>query len=79
MKYKIIRNRIQCRFCDEIIESKSRHHFVTCKCGMVSVDGGHDYLRRVGDYGDWIDLSETEDIVENERSNNPKSQRNSSH
>ena len=44
--YEIIRNRIRCRLCGEIIESKSQHDFVTCHCGACSVDGGHDYLRR---------------------------------
>jgi hypothetical protein len=23
------------------------HEFVTCSCGRVSIDGGHEYLRRV--------------------------------
>ena len=44
--YIIIRNRIRCKRCVDIIESKSRHDFVTRKCGACSVDGGHDYLRR---------------------------------
>ena len=46
MRERIIKNAIQCKLCGEIIESKSRHMFVTCKCGACSVDGGHDYLRR---------------------------------
>ena len=43
---KIIRNRAQCLLCGDIIESHSRHDFVTCKCGALSVDGGHSYIRR---------------------------------
>ena len=43
---KIISNKIQCKHCGEIIESKSVHNFVTCKCGACSVDGGLYYLRR---------------------------------
>jgi hypothetical protein len=31
-----------------MIISKHRHDFVTCTCGAISVDGGQDYLRRVG-------------------------------
>ena len=50
-------NKIQCKLCDDIIESKSVHDFRWCKCGMVAVDGGKDYLRRVGDLNDWIELS----------------------
>ena len=44
---KIIRNRMKCKTCGEIIESTSRHDFKFCKCGAVAVDGGKDYLRRV--------------------------------
>ena len=57
---KIIRNAIRCNHCGDVIESTYRHNFVTCSCGRVSVDGGHDYLRRCGDRSDYTDLSETE-------------------
>lgn len=43
---KIIRNAARCKICDDVIESKSTHDFVTCSCGNVSVDGGHEYLHR---------------------------------
>ena len=42
---KILRNRFKCNKCKDIIESKSRHDFVTCRCGAISCDGGHDYIR----------------------------------
>lgn len=42
----IVRNSAKCLECDDEIESKRRHDFVTCKCGNISVDGGKDYLRR---------------------------------
>lgn len=42
------RNRAKCKKCGDIIESKYRHDFVTCKCGAISVDGGEDYIRRAG-------------------------------
>ena len=53
---KIIRNRIKCKKCGEIIESTSRHDFKFCKCGAVAVDGGKDYLRRVGSKDDYEEL-----------------------
>ena len=37
--------KIKCKLCLDIIESKHRHDYVTCKCGKVGIDGGHDYLR----------------------------------
>ena len=45
-KKKIYRNKIRCKKCGDIIESKFRHDFVQCSCGAVSVDGGTDYLAR---------------------------------
>ena len=43
---KILRNRAKCLICGEILESKHRHDFKTCKCGNLSVDGGKDYIKR---------------------------------
>ena len=62
---KITVNKIRCRKCGDIIESKSVHDFRSCKCGPVAVDGGHNYLRRVGNLEDWEDLSEYE-VIEDE-------------
>lgn len=44
----IIQNAVICNVCEEFIFSKTRHDFVTCKCGNIAVDGGQEYLRRVG-------------------------------
>ena len=44
----IIANRAICLDCDEIVMSKSRNDFVKCSCGSIAVDGGLDYIRRVG-------------------------------
>lgn len=43
---KVIRNRIQCRICGDIIESTDVHDIKFCKCGAVFVDGGLEYLHR---------------------------------
>ena len=62
---KIISNKIQCKHCCEIIESKHVHDLVKCKCETCSVDGGHDYLRRSyknSPEEDYIELSEKEEI-----------------
>ena len=53
----IIQNAVQCISCGDFIVSKHRHDFVTCTCGTISVDGGQDYLRRVGEIGMAVDLS----------------------
>ena len=60
---KIIRNAIRCNICGDEIESTTRHDFVTCKCGACSLDGGHEYLKRVStDESHYTDIS----IVEND-------------
>ena len=57
---KIKVNKIKCKKCGDIIESTRTHDFKTCKCGAVSVDGGKDYLRRVGNPKDIEELVEYE-------------------
>ncbi len=53
----IIKNSIKCKHCKDIITSKNRHDFNMCSCNKVGVDGGLDYLRRIGDLKDYEDLS----------------------
>jgi len=44
---RLIRNRIRCLSCGQVIESKTVHDFVLCLCGKVAVDGGLMYTRRM--------------------------------
>ena len=58
----IIRNAAQCMKCGNIIESKSRHDFVTCSCNNIFIDGGLDYFRAgARDMSNFISLAEYED------------------
>ena len=57
MPRKIIQNEARCNKCDDIIYSRHRHDFVQCKCGAIAVDGGMDYLRRLGHNEDISDRS----------------------
>jgi hypothetical protein len=63
LEYRQIKvNKVRCKLCNDIIESKSVHDFRTCKCGAVSVDGGKEYLRRCFQSEDiFEELSEFED------------------
>jgi hypothetical protein len=54
----LIKNKAQCKRCKYIIESKHRRDFVTCKCGSISIVGGLDYRREIGDLHNFEDLSE---------------------
>ena len=56
-KGEIISNKIKCKKCGDIIESKSTNDYKRCSCGDVAVDGGKDYLKRIGKEEDYIELS----------------------
>ena len=64
LKRRTMRNIIKCRKCGDVIESKSRHDFVWCKCKSVAVDGGsgNGYMRRIG-----TDYEEVEEWVRDPR------------
>ena len=47
-KEEIISNKIKCKKCGDIIESKSTNDYKKCSCGAVAVDGGKDYLKMMG-------------------------------
>jgi hypothetical protein len=38
-------SKIQCLYCEDIIQSMYTHDFKFCKCGETFVDGGDSYLR----------------------------------
>jgi hypothetical protein len=50
------RNRVRCRKCGDVIESKTRHDFVPCKCGAIFTDGGNEYCHRGGNPEDMENL-----------------------
>ena len=54
---KIRTNRIKCKKCGDIIESYDVHDFKWCSCKSVAVDGGREYLRRLGYPEDYEELS----------------------
>ena len=42
-KEEIISNKIKCKKCRDVIESKNTNDYKKCSCGAVAVDGGKDY------------------------------------
>ena len=56
-KKEIISNKIKCKKCGDIIESKSTNDYKRCSYGAVAVDGGINYLKRVGNEEDYKELS----------------------
>lgn len=76
---KIIKNAIRCKKCGDIIESKTVHDLVSCKCGCCSVDGGLQYIRRMfdkspDDYEELSEYTEVEDLkdITQKKKNIPK-------
>ena len=63
---KIIVNKTKCKKCGDIIESKEVNDFKRCTCGSIAVDGGLEYIKRVGNKEDVIELSKFENIVTKE-------------
>ena len=59
---KIIVNRIKCKKCGDVIESIHTHDFKYCSCKSVAVDGGKDYLKRLGNTSDYEELSKVENV-----------------
>ena len=56
-KEEIISNKIKCKKCGDIIDSKSTNDYKRCSCGTVAIDGGKDYLKRIGNEEDYEELS----------------------
>ena len=62
-KEEIISNKIKCKKCGDIIESKSTNDYKKCSCGAVAVDGGKDYLKRIGNEENYEELSELKQMT----------------
>lgn len=43
---KILQNAAMCTECKTILVSNRVHDYKVCNCGSITVDGGHEYLRR---------------------------------
>lgn len=53
----IISNQVKCLSCEDTPFSGSVHDFKYCKCGAIAVDGGQEYLRRVGEINNIEEMS----------------------
>ncbi len=61
MENRILLNSIKCLKCEDVLVSMNRHDMVMCSCQKVGVDGGTEYLRRIGNPKDWYELSVHDD------------------
>ena len=45
----LVHNSVRCLVCNEVLVSKSQHHFVQCQCpNETATDGGNSYQRFMG-------------------------------
>ena len=63
---KIIINKAKCKKCGDIIESKEVNDFKRCTCGSIAIDGGQEYIKRVGNKDDIIELAKFKNIIKKE-------------
>ncbi len=61
--YRIKPNKIQCKKCGDIIESTDVHDLKYCSCKSVAVDGGPEYMKRIGNANDYVELSYTRKLA----------------
>ncbi len=59
---RIKRNAAQCQKCGDIIESKKRLGVVKCSCGSLVIEGGKHYIKRNADPGDYVEMTEYEEV-----------------
>jgi hypothetical protein len=54
---------VKCVHCETIIESRHIRDYVSCRCGMVAIDGGPFQGASIhGNPSDYIDVSTWKDI-----------------
>ena len=61
-KEKIISNKIKCKKCGDVIKSKNTNDYKRCSCGAVAVEGGKNYLKRIGNEEDYVELSTIKNV-----------------
>ena len=53
----IVTNQVECVKCGDKPYSAHAHDMRWCSCRNVAVDGGQEYLKRVGDLGNFKEMS----------------------
>lgn len=54
---KILLNGAKCLKCNDVIYSRHVHDFKYCQCRAIAVDGGLEYIKRVGNPEDCQEAS----------------------
>lgn len=55
----VLENKARCGECGDVVESRWRHDYRSCRCGNLHVDGGLDYIKRGYRTPNYEELSKT--------------------
>lgn len=61
---KILVNKVRCKKCNDVIESRHSHDVKRCKCSAIYIDGGTDYQRYGWGGENSFDRQKVEDFID---------------
>lgn len=61
---RVLVNKVRCKKCNDIIESKHEHDFKRCLCGSIFIDGGTDYQKYGWGLNQQEEKSELDDFID---------------
>lgn len=61
---KVIVNKVRCKKCIDITESKHNHDLVYCRCGMIAIDGGTDYQKFLWGMNATEEIAEVDEYID---------------
>ncbi|MFL0504795.1 hypothetical protein ACH0B5_03520 [Ureibacillus sp. 179-F W5.1 NHS] len=61
---RVLVNKVRCKKCNDIIESKHEHDFKRCSCGSIFIDGGKYYQKYGWGLNQQEEKSELDDFID---------------
>lgn len=61
---RVMVNKVRCKKCNDIIESKHNYDYQRCACGSIAIDGGTEYQRYSWGMNQNDDNSEPADFID---------------
>ena len=61
---RVLVNKVRCKKCNDILESKHEHDFKRCSCGSIFIDGGTDYQKYGWGLNQQEEKSELDDFID---------------
>lgn len=61
---RVLVNKVRCKKCNDIIESKHENDFKRCSCASIFIDGGTEYQRYGWGLNQQEGKSEQDDFID---------------